>query len=118
MAQLPAGPLHPGKGAHASPGAAAGGVPGLRGAAGHADRLGSRLHCRPVRHAAGRPAGALRDPQAIREQRVSQFQAQNILMPLLFRRRALGLDDVSLKGLSPIQTWEVTKYKYFRTALE
>lgn len=53
MVQLPAGSLHAGQGAHASPGAAAGGVPGLRGAAGHAHRLGSRLHRRPVCHTAG-----------------------------------------------------------------
>lgn len=65
--QLPAGSLHPRQGAHASPGAAAGGVPRLLGAAGHADRLGSRLHRRPVRHAAGRPAGAQRDPETIRK---------------------------------------------------
>lgn len=74
--QLPAGSLHPRQGAHASPGAAAGGIPGLLGAAGHADRLGSRLHRRPVRHAAGRPAGAQRDPQTIRKrwQYHKQFQ--------------------------------------------
>lgn len=82
MAQLPAGPLHPGQGAHASPGAAAGGVPGLRGAAGHADRLGSRLHRRPVRHAAGRPAGALRDPQAIREQLFFSKEFRNFKLRL------------------------------------
>lgn len=42
--KLPAGSLHPGKGAHSSPGAAAGGGPRLRGAAGHAHGLGSRVH--------------------------------------------------------------------------
>lgn len=68
LVQLPVGSLHAGQGANSSPGAAAGGVPGLRGAAGHADSLGSRVHRRPVRHAAGRPAGASGDTQTICEQ--------------------------------------------------
>lgn len=68
VVQLPVGSLHAGQGANSSPGAAAGGVPGLRGAAGHADGLGSRVHRRPVRHAAGRPAGASGDTQTICEQ--------------------------------------------------
>ncbi|KAM8872642.1 uncharacterized protein ACB058_004514 isoform 1-T1 [Synchiropus picturatus] len=68
--QVSAGSLLPGQGAHSPPGAAAGGVPGQRGAAGHADGVGARVHRRPVRHAAGRPAGAPGHPEAIQPDQV------------------------------------------------
>ena len=68
VAQLPAGPLCSGQRANPSPGAAAGGVPGPRGAAGHAHRLGPRLHRWPVRHTAGRPRGTQGDTPTIRRQ--------------------------------------------------
>ncbi|KAM8872646.1 uncharacterized protein ACB058_004514 isoform 4-T5 [Synchiropus picturatus] len=68
--RVSAGSLLPGQGAHSPPGAAAGGVPGQRGAAGHADGVGARVHRRPVRHAAGRPAGAPGHPEAIQPDQV------------------------------------------------
>lgn len=67
VSKVPVGPLLSGQGAHPSPGAGIGGLPGLLGAPGHSDRLLPRLHIGPVSHTAGRPSGTPGDTETIRK---------------------------------------------------